>query len=398
MSDYEFPLQAVQVGANIANQRFQRDLQSRQLAGQEAERVLRGQALAQEMRINTLKMEAESNKIALEAKQQTMLDLAAKGFAEDINAQVDPQEAMMRRIVPLAMSFKTTVGQAGKMVAEYNDSKQKAAQDAALLRLKERDTALDEARTGAQIARDTAHANLYQKQADTDARNKLSSFGQKIVERKEAQAAGDSETVALYDNELARGETITTNPDGTVTISKGPQKTPAGVISKVDERLSGYEKALGQMDDLQTTLRPSDVGVKGVVGDVVLDKLLPQIGIASADIRRMDNRTKLKALVEGTLRMVTSDTGHFSNQDRADVKAILPSAGMVESFESANQTINTMKRVFAKKALIDAKEGGKAPPEFALKKLTASEIIEAVKAGLLTPQQASQFYRKRSVK
>lgn len=229
--------------------------------------------------------------------------------------------------------------------------------------------------------------------------DRVSPFKQLINERNDAFTAGDKESVALFDAKLQKevqstGLQIKTNPDGSVEVFQGPQKPTGGAASKVAERLSQTQKGLEELNSLQSSLRPEDVGIKGVIGENVFDRILPQFGIPSSDVARMDNRTKLKTLAEGLMRQVSADS-RFSNADREAIKQILPSPGVVESFESSQQTINTLRKIFSKRALIDAKEGAMQPPKWALDNLDDQSLIEAAKTKLLTEDEALEAFRAR---
>lgn len=220
----------------------------------------------------------------------------------------------------------------------------------------------------------------------------------------ELEAAGDvAGAKALRDDALFLKDThaksgMVWESDGAggfrFTMGGGTPKTPMAVTTKVLERLSQTEKAIDNLDDLAKTLRPEDVGFKGVLGELVLDKILPQLGTATADVKRMDNRTKLRTLAENLMRQVSADS-RFSNADRISIGKILPSAGVVESFEHTQQTIKTLRKVFAKRALIDAKEAGQAPAPFAVRTLDDVGLQEAVQADLLTREQgAAEFFKR----
>jgi hypothetical protein len=108
MADYEFPLQAVQLGSNLAQQGFQRDLQRRQFAGQEADRALRARVAAQEMELNALKIDEYSNKVAMEAKRRAMLEVALDGFEKEMSIIGGSKPSTMREVAPVADAASTT--------------------------------------------------------------------------------------------------------------------------------------------------------------------------------------------------------------------------------------------------------------------------------------------------
>lgn len=156
----------------------------------------------------------------------------------------------------------------------------------------------------------------------------------------------------------------------------------SAVQTTAQKNIMDAQKTVSSLVDLEKTLRPTDVGVKGVIGDEILDTWLPQFGFKTADIERMDNRTKLKALIEGALREVSVDN-RFSNQDRADIKEVLPRSGMRESYERSIRTIQVLTKIFSKRAMIDAATIGKPTPPWAALALDKASLSEAAASGLV---------------
>lgn len=376
-------LDAFQVGAGLAERRLERDFRERQFMAQQAERALQSRQALQEMQLNDLKINQISDDIARRAKQQAELDLAYQGYAKDHAAGVPMEEALFKNFSGPAARYGSDPLEIAKQAAAFQREKVEGPLRQQKL---EADIGLAQARTAAELS---------PKATTTSALGKL------LSEREEARRQGNAEAVKLYDAMLekqtaATGMQVTTNPDGTMTLTQGPlpQKLPSSVTAKAEERMTKNQKVVEELNSLGRTLRPQDIGVKGVIGEAVLDEILPQFGVPSSDAKRMDNRTKLKAAVEGALRQV-SDDSRFSNADRAAIKDILPNAGVMESFENAQQTIKTLSRIFAKRALIDAKEIGKEVPNWALDSLDAEGLKDAFSSGLISKEQAINAYAKR---
>lgn len=376
-------LDAFQVGAGLAERRLERDFRERQFVAQEAERALQARQALQEMQLNDLKVNQISDEIARRAKQQAELDLAYQGYAKDHAAGVPMEEALFKNFSGPAARYGSDPLEVARQAATFQREKIEGPLRQQKL---EADIGLAQARTASELSPRSTTS---------------SAFGKLLSEREEARLRGDSEAVRLYDAMLekqtaATGMQVTTNPDGTMTLTQGPlpQKLPSSVTAKAEERMTKNQKVVEELNSLSRTLRPQDIGVKGVLGETVLDAILPQFGIPSADAKRMDNRTKLKAAKEGALRMV-SDDSRFSNADRKAIEDILPNAGLFESYESAQQTIKTLNRVFAKRALIDAKEIGKEAPVWALEVLDAEGLKDAFSGGLISKEQALNAYAKR---
>lgn len=396
MADF---LQAVQVGAGLADQRLQRDYRNKLLAGQEAERMLRMQGLQQEAKKNALLLDEATNKLAAQVKERAMFEMATKEYAQAVQGGMDRSEAAFNAFAPLQLLGKGSLDDVVR--AGIALKKEKEGFTPGFGTATNPITGQPEAffRTSPNSANRVVPPAA-SVPADIRIADEITKLQGDIAAATDpAQKEGLQRRLTNLQVQTAPSGMEVTTPDGTV-IRQGKgvgTKIPAGIVTKAQERLSGTQKTVELLDDLQGSLRPTDVGVAGVAGNLILDKLLPQIGVPSADASRMDNRTKLKTLIEGALRQVSADS-RFSNADRKAIEGILPSAGMVESFESTQQTINTLRRIFAKRALIDAHEIGQDAPGFAVQALDEVALAEAVRSGLLSREKAVNEVRRRQPK
>lgn len=235
----------------------------------------------------------------------------------------------------------------------------------------------------------------------------LSTLGKEVTDLSTLEATNPVAALRFREAQAQRDASrnmqtsVTTNPDGTVTttFSRGATGSqgsgvPAATQSQAIQSLAGQQKTVQMLDDLDRTLRPQDVGAKGVLGEVVLDNLLPQLGFDSADTQRMDSRQKLKLLKEGALRLVTTDS-RFSDRDRIAIEKIFPNLGAGQSFPDAKNDIKVLRQVFAKRALIDAATIKQAPPAWALDLMDDDGLVEAENAGLITESDAIAAYRRK---
>lgn len=193
-------------------------------------------------------------------------------------------------------------------------------------------------------------------------------------------------------------ETIIDPQTGQVTIRRGitgPSDIPTSVRSNAMRDLNQTQKLLTQLQDTQQGLRDEDLGITGVIGESLFDRLLPQFGVGEADLNRMDSRTKLRTLREQALRMVSSDS-RFSNVDRQAIERILPQEGFLENIQTANRTIETLQNIFAKRALIDAQDAGVAPPRWALESMDDQALLESVNTGLVDGQLGLEIFDARN--
>ncbi len=184
-----------------------------------------------------------------------------------------------------------------------------------------------------------------------------------------------------------RGQNRTTrvNPDGTVEIIEGGDSGPTtSTKTDVQTSIKDMRKSMDLIDDLVAGIRWNDVGTPGVFGEHVLDKFLPMVGVGKPDIKRVDNRTKLKLFIQGSLRKVSSDD-RFTEQDRKRIEALMPSDGWVENEEHAKAVLSTIQRVFARSNIRDMQALGQ---KIDIRSLQDAEVAGAMEEGLFTKEEA----------
>lgn len=169
-------------------------------------------------------------------------------------------------------------------------------------------------------------------------------------------------------------------------------KPTGSVITEAQKRLSSTEKSVNLLTELERDLRPQDIGVAGVVGETVLDRLAGQIpGMESiVDLKRADNRTKLKTAIQGWVRLISTDE-RFTDEDRKRAEEVGPSSGALESYPRAIQSLQTLKRIFVNRAKKDIAAIGQQNPEWSL---TPEEIKEQFQAGKISEDKAFELIRK----
>jgi len=168
-----------------------------------------------------------------------------------------------------------------------------------------------------------------------------------------------------------------------VPVARPPTLTTVG---QAQQRLIANEKTLEEINEFDASVKAGHVGFRGVFGELFLDRLLPQLGFDTADIERIRTRKTLRATIEGSLRQMTEDS-RFSNEDRRDIKAIWPDVGIAESLPHTKQVTHLLRRLFSKRALIDAKSINRDAPPFALDNYGQS-LRDAMESGLMTYEDA----------
>lgn len=133
--------------------------------------------------------------------------------------------------------------------------------------------------------------------------------------------------------------------------------------SAAQQKLVKYENSSALIGDLQRNLTSDQVGVKGVLGESIVDKGLAQFFPELADKDRIDNRAKLQMAREGLMREI-SDDPRFNMQDRAEIGKALPSSGVFESYDDAMQKFATVQKVIKDRSRTYAKSIGAPIPDF----------------------------------
>lgn len=196
----------------------------------------------------------------------------------------------------------------------------------------------------------------------------------------------------LAQRSTGKRTTVRVGPDGTIELSEGTGDSPTiGTQGKIEQDVRNTRKSLDLIDDLVNDLSWKDVGVAGVFGENVMDKLLPQVGINVMNAKRVDNRTKLKMLIQGALRQISPDN-RFTNEDRKRIEAMMPSTGIFENEQHAKEVLSTIQRVFAKRNVQDMLTMGK---EIKPEELTNAEIGAAVEEGLISYEEAVAILKAR---
>lgn len=194
---------------------------------------------------------------------------------------------------------------------------------------------------------------------------------------------GPTETLEMSSDEQGRPM---------VRVIKGRSSTATGtptvaVKTDLQKSINNTRQALPLMADLEKNLRAEDLGIRGVVGETVMDRLLPQFGADTLDPKRTDNRTKLRTLVQSMLRQISPDN-RFTNEDRERIEKIMPDLGVLENVDRAKQVLSELSKVFSERNVRDMQALG-SPLE--MPQMSNDEIGAAVRMKLIDLEAAKQF-------
>lgn len=175
-------------------------------------------------------------------------------------------------------------------------------------------------------------------------------------------------------------------------ITRGGKGTNTATENFAQKNLIGFKAAIDQMGELQKNLRPEDLGLRGVVGEFLGDKVIPQFDPTQStfDAKRVKNRTDLRAGLESLVGQLTNDK-RTSNTDRARLEALGPSAGIFENEPRAKQAILTVTDVMKNRAQANALEAGMPIEQWMM---TDKDIAESVREGKITKEKGAELRRK----
>lgn len=223
----------------------------------------------------------------------------------------------------------------------------------------------------------------------------LTELGKLMQEKNAATLRGDKEAAttiqAAIDKHIApTGMQITHNADGSFTMTQGPLNTTTGSATKSQEKIKTIEKTIQDSDSVLKNLRPEDVGIKGFLGNKLMDNVLPQFGLSTADVERIRNRQDVGYLGETSLKAIASGDKNFSDRDRKFASDLVVGLNPLKSYEDAITLTENFKRIKAKEALIEFKNLHQPPTATVLGALDDVALVEAETTGLLTKEQAAR--------
>lgn len=246
----------------------------------------------------------------------------------------------------------------------------------------------------ARLQRDLAQQRIQREFAPGPLEKDISYYQRVLTE-------GDPEIIDLTRSILQSkaqksGFSVKFGEGGTVeSVDYGPQVKPGAVPgtpttavqTDLQKDINNTRHSLNLMGNLQKNIRAQDVGFYGVIGESVIDRIFPQFGITSPDLKRTDNRTKLRTLVQGMMRQISPDN-RFTNEDRKRIEDIMPDLGVLENVTRAKQVLSELSKVFAERNVRDMQAIG-APLE--MPKMSDEEIAAAARMGLIDRNVAKQF-------
>lgn len=159
--------------------------------------------------------------------------------------------------------------------------------------------------------------------------------------------------------------------------------------SQLQQDLVKKEKSLLLLNRLKSSIRPEDIGIKGVLGETIVDRSIAQFFPEYANKERISNRVLIGLVREGLLKQVSDDT-RFSVQDRKAIEKLLPSSGFIESYPAMIENINELEKTIRERASINAQELGTTPGFLK----SPEELKQAVQDGTMKAEEAADILTK----
>lgn len=239
-----------------------------------------------------------------------------------------------------------------------------------------------------------------------------------------AKQARDSGNEAEFDRRTARAnslrESVNTHGEETVQTGFDDQGRPivsvikggkgsstqgtVGTQSLAQQNIIRYGNSIDLINSLQKSLRPMDVGVAGIGGEMLGDKGLAQAFPQFANQKRISNRAVMTVVRDSLMKTMSDDSRRFTTQDRMDVANSLPSNGAFESYADAMQKMTTAKNILIDRSRNYADRTGTPIPDYAKTKdeivsgfqRKKNALIKAVQAGNLDQQEADAEIKKEN--
>lgn len=201
--------------------------------------------------------------------------------------------------------------------------------------------------------------------------------------------------------EPSSGETIETGVDATgqpfSRITRGGKAAGGLTVAtqgQVQQRLIGFEKSIGTAAELHSKLTPEMLGVKGLLGDIVVDRGLAQISPELANTKRINGRTLLRVFNEQIIKSLKVDAQVNRDEERR-LLAALPDAGAVSSLPEAQEKIRTFMGLIRDQARVDAQKSGVPIPNWAL---SLDDIARKVKAKQMSEAEAIALMERYGIR
>lgn len=395
-------------GMQFGQRQQQIDMQKQQLAAELAQLPLKQTLLQQDAEMNALKiqsvLEGRQDRLINESELLQLNKNVARAFTdaggpEDAQQMLfesltrnprlisDPRFMELRKMVDTSLAAKLQLAEV-RASARGSDYTPGFGVDVNPL-------------TGEPQAYFRTGAGSAQLVTDPTVSKPQSTLGKLLADREIAAKAGDANAVAAFDAELKLrqskdGFSITTNPDGTVTVTQGNQSslTPANQ-TRTQDSLASALKTIDIANRLGPILDTDTVGARSFVESWVKDRVLAQAFPEMASNKRATAEALVAQLRSSAISELKTDTNITQKEQDQILRSIPDINTPIDSPARAKQLTASIQKMSAIRAVVAAAKLGQPMPKPAAQVLSDDELINLVNTGVITQDQALQIFDAR---
>lgn len=219
--------------------------------------------------------------------------------------------------------------------------------------------------------------------------------------KQEALAAGDKELANDLEILLQKEKMLPpkfrmeTRDDGTQVMEYGPQigqEATYSERSKIQEQDRRIKESLELVRELKNNLKPENMGVRGFLGNQIIDKKLAALIPGIGNDERITQRQAVMSASEAMLRTISSDRGALSDKDRKAALQILVNTNWDESYDVAMGKLTELEKILQRrKRIADESLTGEESSDPNTQELSSVPMADLV-ARARNGDQAAQSY------
>jgi hypothetical protein len=229
--------------------------------------------------------------------------------------------------------------------------------------------------------------------------NAQSTLGKLMADRQRAVQTGDTNAVQAFDKEIAirgqpKGMSITTNPDGTMTMTQGALTAPN--LTRTQAELSDNLALLDTADRLLPLIDNETVGAQAFAESWIKDRILAQAYPELASKKRANAEVLAAEVRARTIKTLRSDSNISEPERKAILNATPEINSPIQSAAQARDLISASRKVAAISTVVKATKLGVGIPKAAALVLDANELARLVKQGVISREQAIAAFKART--
>lgn len=194
----------------------------------------------------------------------------------------------------------------------------------------------------------------------------------------------------------SEGAKVVSPPGAPVQLESIPRPPTTATVSAAQEASSSAKSALASIDRAVETLEknPDAAGITGAARELI-EGLGGQLGI-EAGTRITGARTELRDTAHQLVSGLRVESGQMSNWERAMLEEVGSPLKWTLGADTAKEKLRIISRLIAARELRRGKDSlNQSTPGWVLGSLTRDDLLEAVRSGYITPDQAREAGRRR---